>query len=288
MHFEKPVPRLLGILGYPLKHSLSPAFQQAALDYYCLEVRYEAWETHPRDLAARVRQLRAKEVLGFNVTVPHKEAVCSLLDQLVPEAARIGAVNTVLNQEGRLTGLNTDVYGFIRALKEDGAFDPKGKRALILGAGGSAKAVAPALAREGVAAITIANRTLERAEALAKLVRGLGRVEVRAIALQRESLRQAAQGTDLIVNCTSLGMRHGPADGQSPLPWDLIPANCLVYDLVYNPPETPLLLEAKRAGARTLGGLPMLIYQGAAAFKLWTGKEPPLEVMFAAARKALG
>ena len=277
----------LGIIGYPLGHTLSPVFQQAALDACGIDARYVAWETPPERLPDRLRQLRAPDVMGFNVTVPHKEAVIPLLDALDDWARDLGAVNTVVNRDGRLTGHNTDADGFLRALKQEGGFNPRGAAVLVLGAGGSARAVVLSLAREGAASVTIANRTLARAEALAAEVRARGG-QSHAVQLDDAHLAEALRTPPgLIVNCTTLGMAHGPAEGQSPLPARLIPKAALVYDLVYRPAVTPLLQAAQQSGARTLGGLPMLVYQGAAAFTLWTGREAPVQAMFAAARKAL-
>jgi shikimate dehydrogenase len=279
--------RHAGIIGYPLRHSVSPAMQQAAFDALGIAARYERWETPPERLAERVAGLRAADVLGANVTVPHKEAVLSLLDELEPAAGRIGAINTIVNAGGRLTGHNTDTIGFLRALREDGRFDPKGCRALLLGAGGAARAVAFSLADAGATHIAIANRTPERARAL---VADLARFKIHADALPWEdsAIAAALKSSGLVVNCTSLGMAHGSAEGASPLASLQIPPSVLVYDLVYNPPVTPLMAQAQRAGARALGGLPMLVYQGSAAFTLWTGQRPPEDVMFAAARRALG
>lgn len=274
-----------GIIGYSLGHSISPAFQQAAFDYYGMDARYLVWETPADGMAQRIQSLRVFHVLGANVTVPYKEAVCSSLDTLSEAAQCTGAVNTIVNRKGVLEGYNTDVPGFLQALREDGRLDPRGKRVLLLGAGGAARAVAYALSGAGIASLTIANRTVERAEELISCL-SIGN---KATAIFLKSSGLAAQdGWDLIVNTTTLGMWHSPGEGQSPLPPGLIQPHALVYDLVYNPPETPLLREARKAGARTLGGLPMLVYQGAESFRLWTGKEPPLEVMFEAARKALG
>ncbi|MSQ21859.1 MAG: shikimate dehydrogenase [Dehalococcoidia bacterium] len=274
----------VGIIGYPLGHSISPAFQQAAFDHYGIDVRYLVWETPPEGLAQRIQSLRAPIVLGANVTVPHKEAVRSSLDSLSEAAQRTGAVNTIVNRNGLLEGHNTDITGFLRALREDGGFDPRGKRVLLLGAGGAARAVAYALASAGVASLTIANRTVERAQRLIQVL-SIGAI-AKVVPMERDALA-AGDAWDLIVNTTTLGMVHSQGDGQSPLPVELIPPHALVYDLVYNPPETPLLREARRAGAATLGGLAMLVYQGAEAFQLWTDKEAPLPVMFEAARKAL-
>ena len=273
------------LLGHPVSHSVSPAFQQAALDSCSIDASYAALDVPPAELPAAVRSLRDPDVLGANVTVPHKEAVFPLLDSVSDEARLIGAVNTIHNRDCALEGHNTDARGFLSALREGAGFEPGGKTALILGAGGSARAVAVALAGEGASSVVIANRTLERAEALAELVRSLG-VPVQAIDLDHDSIREAAQ-CDLVVNCTSLGMTGGPGPDDTPMPVDLIPPDALVCDLVYNPRVTPLLREAASAGARTLGGLPMLVYQGAAAFEIWTGVDAPARAMFAAAEAAL-
>lgn len=274
------------LIGHPIGHSVSPAFQQAALDYYALDVRYEAMDVDAPSLSRTVATLRDPDVMGANVTVPHKEAVVPLLDELQEEARLIGAVNTIENRRGVLVGHNTDAQGFLRALKEEARFDPAGKTVLVLGAGGAARAVVVALAGAGVDSLVIANRTLERAKAL---VEGLRPIlpSAEAVALHPDSLAPVATRSHLIVNCTSMGMSGGTGQGQTPMGADLIPSHALVCDLVYNPRETPLLQEAARAGARVLGGLPMLVYQGAAAFELWTGKRAPIKVMFEAADKAM-
>ena len=280
--------KLVGIIGYPIRHSISPVFQQAALDYYSLDATYQAWEVEPQSLPEFVNGLRSPDTLGINVTVPHKEAVMSHLDRIDDWAATAGAVNTVVNECGKLVGHNTDGSGFLRALEEHGHFSPEGRSVLILGAGGSAKAVALALARRGIARITIANRTLRRAQELAELIGKHGpRVEAIPLAPSEDAFVSAATACNLLVNCTTIGMKHGPDEKGSPIPAQLIPSGVLVYDLVYNPPETTLLREAARSGATTLGGLPMLVYQGAASFEFWTGKSAPVEVMLKAAKAAL-
>lgn len=278
--------RLAGIFGYPLAHSLSPAFQQAAFNHYGLDARYLAWETPPDALAAEVAKLRGGDFIGANVTIPHKQAVMALLDEVDPLAAAIGAVNTIVKRDGRLVGYNTDAHGFMRALKEDAGFEPSGKRALLLGAGGAARAAAFALCQEGAASLVIANRTLERAAALAADLSADG-ASVSAIAADDAALNDAALNADLIVNSTSVGMRHGGAEGQTPLAGGLIPHDAVALDMVYNPQHTPLLAAARSAGARAVGGMPMLIYQGAAAFEMWTGRVAPVEAMFAAGNVAL-
>ena len=277
---------LVGLIGYPLGHTISPAFQQAAFDHHSLPVKYHAWPTHPDLLEKKVHSLRGGEYLGANVTVPHKERVAGLVDRLDAAAAAIGAVNTIVRENGSLAGYNTDAYGFTTSLRVTGGFDPRGKRAVILGAGGAARAAVFALAEEGVRSLVIANRTLERAESLAASVGGAV-PDVAAVPLGGAGLERAAADADLIVNSTSLGMQGGDAGSVSPLRAQLIPASALVYDMVYNPAQTPLLEEAAEAGAACLGGLSMLVYQGAGAFERWTGLDAPVQVMFEAAEEAL-
>ena len=279
---------LVGIIGYPIRHSISPVFQQAALDHYSIDATYEAWEVEPPKLAEFIGWLRSNDAMGINVTVPHKETVIAHLEETDEWAKQAGAVNTLVNRGGKFTGHNTDGVGFIRALQERAGFSAEGANVLILGSGGSAKGVALALARQGASSITFANRTLERAQQLAELVGKQG-LTVNAIPLfdDEEGLARVSVGSDLLVNCTTMGMKHGPDEVGSPIKAGGIPGEALVYDLVYNPPETPLLREAKLAGARTLGGLAMLVYQGAASFEHWTGRQAPVDVMMNAAERAL-
>ncbi len=280
--------KVIAVIGYPLGHSLSPVFQQAALDALGLDIRYERWETPPEQLLETVASLRQPQCLGANVTVPHKEAVIPLLDELDPLAQEVGAVNTIVHRQGRLVGYNTDVAGFLRALGELG-FPVHGARALVLGAGGAARAVALALVREGAAMVVIANRTYYRAFQLAEALRARAgpRTVVRAIPLTYAALQQAGEIWDLVVNCTTLGLPGGPHADKSPLPGELIPKRALVFDLIYGPRPTPLVRLAQERGARATDGLAMLVYQGAESFTLWTGRPAPLEVMKEAARRAL-
>jgi shikimate dehydrogenase len=289
--------RYIGLIGYPLKHSISPYFQQAALDYYRLDIRYEAWETDPSQLRDRVNNLRKPQNVGANVTVPHKEAVLPLLDEVDDLASSIGAVNTIVKKDDRLLGFNTDAYGFIEALDKEGHFYPEEKRVVILGAGGAARAVGFALVQRKVASLAITDGIFERARALAEnLVRYIKRaspsskdLEPDVTAFQWHSLSSAAtfDNCDLIVHCTTIGMKHSSQEGQSPLSLEVIPKGVLVYDVVYNPWLTPLLELAQKAKANILGGLPMLVYQGAASFKLWTGREAPVDIMFDKAKEIL-
>ncbi|MYD48793.1 MAG: shikimate dehydrogenase [Chloroflexi bacterium] len=276
----------LGIIGYPIGHSISPRFQQAALDGLSINADYRAYEVHPDGVGDFVASLRGPGVLGINVTVPHKEAVMPFLDEIDDWAAEAGAVNTIVNRGGRLAGYNTDGYGFLRALRESGGLEPAGKRGLILGAGGSARGVVQALLRAGIAELVIANRTVARAQSLAELATERN-VVAEAIPLEGGPLGDAAAAADLIVNCTSLGMRHGPDESATPLGARQIPAAALVYDLVYNPMQTPLLRAAEQAGASTLGGISMLVYQGAASFEIWLERPAPVAVMMDAAMAAM-
>jgi len=279
----------LGVITHPDKPSTSPAFQQAALDALGLDIKYERWPTSRDGIGTRVTGLRAPSVLGANVTIPHKETVVPLLDEVDDLAKRVGAVNTILNTDGRLSGYNTDVEGFLRALEVDGGATPRGRRVLIAGAGGAARAVVVALIEGGAAHVRIINRNLERAVRLAASLRPLALdTELDALADTPENWAKGAAEVDTLVNCTSLGTAGSPEAGRSPIPAGLIRPDMLVYDLVYRPTETPLLRDAKERGARTVGGLSMLIYQGAAAFKIWTDQDPPIDVMTAAARGALG
>jgi shikimate dehydrogenase len=273
--------QVVGLIGYPLRHSISPRFQQAAFDFLGLPVEYQAWETPPERVAEVLERVRRPDCLGINVTVPHKQSVLPWLDALDEAAATIGAVNTIRNEGGRLRGFNTDLSGFLRPLEERGV-ELDGARAVVVGAGGAARAVAFALARAGVAELTLAARRIEPAQALTSDLEPHARGRVRAV-----PLAAVAPGYDLLVNCTSVGMLHAPGEGQSPLRREQIDPEALVYDLVYNPPLTPLLGLAQALGARTLGGLAMLVYQGAAAFELWTGQKPPIGLMMARAEEAL-
>jgi shikimate dehydrogenase len=279
----------VGVIGHPSKQSLSPVFQQAAFDHLGLDVRYEAWPTPEGELAARIDTLRSPDLLGANVTIPHKVTALALLDEADELCRRVGAVNTIVSEEGRLCGFNTDVGGFMRALQEDGGLNPAGARVVVAGAGGAARAVAIALIDGGAASVTFINRTLSRASELVAELGPAARVtELHALPDVHASWRAALLSCRLLINCTSVGMSGTNQEKDSPVPSDLIPPGALVFDLIYRPVRTPLMKAAEERGARVLGGLPMLIYQGAESFALWTGREAPVEVMLAAARQALG
>ena len=275
----------LGIIGYPIGHSISPIFQQAGLDHLGIDATYEKWEVTPEGVGDFVNGLRAPGSLGINITVPHKQAVIPFLDEVDEWATAAGAVNTIVNHDGRLSGHNTDGPGFLQALLVETGYSPKGTRALILGAGGAARGILLALVRGGVDSLVIANRTLERAEILAQLAKDNG-VLAEAVPLRNpdESVTEAAASADLIVNCTTMGMSHGPDEHGSPLSAAQIPATAIVNDVVYNPLLTPILKEAAAAGATALGGLHMLVYQGVLSFQMWTGRDAPVDVMLEAAK----
>jgi shikimate dehydrogenase len=289
--------RCIGLIGYPLKHSISPCFQQAALDYYKLDIRYEAWETDPAELREIVNKLRQPENVGANVTVPYKQKVLPLLDEIDDLASLIGAVNTVVSDGDKLLGFNTDAHGFVEGLVREGHFSPKGKKAVVLGAGGVARAVGFALVQENVASLAITDGVADRSTTLAgDLVSYVKRAmlnpndwepNISAFEWQELESARTLEGCDLIVHCTTIGMKDDPQEGQSPLKAEVIPRNVLVYDVVYNPWTTPLLGLARKAGANILGGLSMLVYQGAASFKLWINREAPVDIMFARAREVL-
>lgn len=290
----------VGLIGFPVNHSISPAFQQAAFDALGLDVRYELWETPPERVSASVEQIRRPDCLGANVTIPHKLAVMEYLDEIDGSAAGVGAVNTIVRQpDGRLVGFNTDVEGFTRAIREDGQAGFKGQRITLLGAGGAARAVAVAALVGGAARLSIcARRPLQAASLLATLAEhGLVRPETRTeiIALDDASgqRERAIRDCDILINATPVGMTGHSPRGIGETAGDLLvqpewlsPAT-LVCDLIYNPPLTPLLERARARGARALNGLPMLIYQGAAAFERWTGQDAPVALMREKAREAL-
>ncbi len=261
---------LVGVMGWPVKHSLSPAMHNAALRALGLNLCYVALPVRPDALNAAVRGLTAMHFRGCNVTVPHKSAIISLLDRIDPDAQALGAVNTLVTSRSdkaaaHIAGYNTDVAGFLGALSQHG-FDPRERNIVIVGAGGAARGVTYALLSAGANRVVVLNRTHSRAK---KLISDLADSRLRAGLLTAESLIETARGSDLLVNATTVGM--WPHIEGSIWPEDaLIPRNLVVYDLVYNPLETRLLRQARRDGAQAVDGLGMLAQQGALALDLWT------------------
>jgi len=274
----------VGLIGHPLGHSISPMFQQAAFDFMNIDARYELWDTNPDDIKKVLGGLRAADALGCNVTVPYKEMVIQMLDECDALCRRIGACNTIVNNSGKLMGYNTDADGFVKALRKYGDYPLFGKKVVILGSGGVARAAGFALLNSGVGLLTIAYDIKDQAQ---KLVDGLRNVGGHIDMMESKDVASALADCDLLVNCTPFGMKETPLEGKSLVDVRDIPAGILVYDVVYNPLKTQLLLNAEKAGANTLEGLAMLVYQGAAAFELWTGKGAPSDLMFEAALAAL-
>ena len=269
----------LGLIGDPVGHSLSPAIQGAALAALGLDATYELWHTPAAALPDRLASLRAPDILGANVTVPHKVAVMEHLDEVTPLARRAGAVNTIVHRDGRLRGDNTDVHGFATSLAAV-CPDAGDRPALVLGAGGAARAVVLALEGMGSALIAIANRDRARAKRLAA---ELAPTSCRVVAVDDAALRRELTHTALLVNATSLGWYPG----ERPLPRALLadlPRDIVVVDLTYR--DTDLLVAARARGLRTLDGLPMLVHQGARALELWTDRAAPIPVMLDAAVRA--
>ena len=263
-----------GVIGDPVRHSLSPAIHNAAFRALDLDWVYVAFPVAAGDGAAAIRAVRTLGLAGLNVTMPHKHDVLSELDHLSATAAALEAVNTVHRLGDALHGENTDGAGFLDALHHDEGFEPGGARVVVVGAGGAARAVVLALAGAGAADIAIVNRTAAKAEQAAALASGgVARVG------SEDDLAEAV----LVVNATPIGMGGTSTEEALPLDPRLLRPGQLVVDLVYHPLRTPLLAVARERGAIPVTGLGMLIHQAAHAFRLWTGEDPPLEVMSAAA-----
>lgn len=272
-----------GIIGDPIAHTISPAMHNAAFLKLNLDSIYIPFKVEADHLIQAIQGMRALNLRGLNVTIPHKKAVISILDEVDPLAELIGAVNTIVNNNGCLKGYNTDASGFIRSLIAE-KVQPENKNIVILGAGGAARAVAFILADKG-AELTIINRHLEPAQGLAGWLMRNFRREVKALELNNPNLKDALKGADIVINSTSVGM--SPQISETLVPARLLKKDLTVIDIVYNPVRTRLLTEASRKGAKTISGLEMLVWQGAAAFELWTGHKAPVEEMRAAAARAL-
>lgn len=278
--------RVLGVIGHPVEHTSSPAMHNAALAALGLDYVYTAFAVRPEELGQAIAGIRALNFRGLNVTVPHKVGVMTLLDEVSPEARAIGAVNTIDHREGRLIGHNTDAFGAMQSLRLDGGLETLPARVALLGAGGAARAILYGLLqRPEVEHVALLNRTPEKAGALAADLDPQGR-RVRPGVLDASSGEQVA-ASGLLINATAIGMSPHPHVSPLPDPSCLHPG-MVVLDIVYNPLETLLLRQARPAGARPVDGLGMLARQGARAFALWTGMEPPVEVMRAAALERLG
>ncbi|MEM3463884.1 MAG: shikimate dehydrogenase [Candidatus Bathyarchaeia archaeon] len=275
--------KICALIGNPTKHSLSPYIHNAAFKHLKLDFIYLAFEVEGKNVKEALQGVRALGIKGLNVTMPLKVAVIPYLDELSLDAKKIGAVNTILNSNGTLIGYNTDGLGALKALQSKGQ-NPVGKNVLILGAGGAARALAFTFCEEAEA-ITILNRTPEKAKILAKeLNKNFGK-KVGHGQLSEETLKVKVKEADILVNATSVGM--APNENETPVAIKFLHPNLTVFDLVYNPPQTRLLKEAKAIGAKTVDGICMLVHQGALSFEIWTGKKAPVDVMMKACEKGL-
>lgn len=273
----------VGLIGFPVRHSLSPHMQNAAFKALKIDACYELWETPSGALEARVNALRACDMLGANVTIPHKEAVLPWLDEITPQAGRIGAVNTIVNRAGRLVGYNTDAPGFLRAVQEKAgpAFELAGKAVVILGNGGAARGAAIALLDSQVGLLSILGRDEGRIETLLRHIRRHRETgSLRGARLGTVQAEQYLAEAAILVNTTSVGLQEG--DETILIEVEHLAPTALVMDMIFNPPATPLLRTAARRGCAVLNGLSMLLYQGTLAFELWTGQNAPVDVMRAA------
>ena len=268
----------MGIIGDPVAHSRSPAMHNAAFAYLGLDYVYIPLHVKPAELRAAVEAIRALDLVGVNVTVPHKERIVGMLDSVSDAAKRAGAVNTVINRHGRLHGENTDGVGFLQALRDRG-IAPRELRVLVIGAGGAARGVVAALVAGGARRVAIANRTPSRARRLVRVFAN-GPTTLDVVPLKALAEPATLADVDLVVNATAIGL-HG--ESFPALAYAAAPRSCLFYDLLYGI-ETAFLRRARAHGRPTLDGASMLLHQGAVASALWTGRRPPLAIM----AKALG
>lgn len=273
----------LGIFGYPVAHSFSPPMQNAALQAANLDYAYIAMPIAPENLSAAVMGLRAMNFRGVNVTIPHKQAIMQHLDEINEDARIIGAVNTVVNDNGHLTGYNTDVIGFIDAMKDKG-FSPAGKNAVMLGAGGAARAIIWGLIKEKVNSITIGVRNVPKVQPLADYFQEY--IPITLLDWNDDTFKDKLRSADLLINATPLGMAPN-INAAPPVDWDCVPPSALAYDIIYTPAETMFLRTAREHGCQTLNGEGMLVGQGAESFRLWTGAEPDQTLMAAVLRQML-
>ncbi len=269
--------KICAIIGDPVEHSLSPSMHNAAYQNMGLDFIYLPLLVKSEQLKQAVEGLRALNFRGFNVTMPHKVSIIPLLDSLDPLAEKIGAINTVVNDNGQLRGYNTDGPGVLQAFLERG-IEPVGRDTVILGAGGASRAISYILAQRGVK-LTILNRKLELdwAEDIAKFIRKDLSTEVRVMELTNEHLEVALSRADILINATSVGM--SPDREQSLVPMKLLHDGLFVFDVIYSPPKTRLLREAEATGCKTISGVDMLAWQGVLCFEKWTGQPVPLEMM---------
>ncbi len=284
--------KLFAVLGYPLKHSLSPVMHEAGFERLKLfSHRYLALELNPNSFKKFINSKKSLLLDGFNLTIPHKQTVIAYLDKITPEAKMIGAVNVVFRRGKRWVGDNTDAYGFIKSLRMEVNWRSKGKTALIFGAGGAARACVQALCKDRIRQIIILNRTFSKAHELTIFFRkNFPKIKFQALPLKAGKTRQLLKDADLVVNTTSLGLKKSDAavlEIKDFLQPRAIKGKGIAVDLIYNPSVTPFLRNARRAGWKAVNGAGMLLYQGAKSFELWTGKKAPVKEMKKALQSAL-
>jgi len=269
---------IVAVIGDPIEHTLSPAMHNAAFDALGMNWVYIACHVKPAGVRDAVEAVRALNWRGMNVTVPHKQAVMEGLDELSDAAKAVGAVNTIIHRDGKLSGDNTDVYGILRAIHDGAGVEDPPEHVVVLGAGGAARGIIYALTTlEAVRKVTILNRTVERAERLATEFGG--DTEIVAAPLDVDSARRALRDAGLVINVTNLG--RGEYANLSPIgdDWNCLHDSLVCIDSNYSPPRTMLMKQIERVGGRAYNGLDMLVYQGARSFELWTGITPPIDVM---------
>jgi shikimate dehydrogenase len=271
------------VIGNPIEHSLSPIIQNAAFNALNIDIVYTAFTVKPAEVANALAGMRALGILGLNVTMPHKEAVIAHIDWTDDIAKFLNSVNTIHHIEDKLLGYNTDGIGAFRALKENGA-SPYGKRVLILGAGGAARAIAYALIQDAEELVVL-NRTVAETEKLSELLKQKFDKKIIAEPLLPEVIKEKISNTDILINATSAGMAHNI--NQRLIEPNNLKSDLTVMDIIYNPCETLLIRDAKAAGAKVISGVEMLLYQGAAAFEIWTGQQAPVQIMREAALEQL-
>ena len=274
----------VGLIGFPVSHSLSPLMQQAAFDELGIAACYILWETRHDQLAEKIDSLRSPVILGANVTIPYKEDVFAMVDECDPLATRIGAINTIVNRDGRLYGYNTDAPGFISALRGFNLqqFDCAGAKVVILGTGGAARAASVALLEKDVGEIVLLGRNESHLRTIQSHLNIISdtldkTTVIRGTVFGYPEVSELLSNAKLVVNATSIGLKVD--DSKLLIDVDVLPVSAIVMDMIFNPPLTPLLRSAKEHGCRVINGLSMLLYQGALAFELWTGQPAPIDVM---------
>jgi len=275
---------LVGLFGHPVAENPTVVMHEAAYAELGLNWRYLTIEVLPEDLEAAMNGLRAFNMRGVNLTIPHKVAVLAYLDEVRPAAALMGAVNTVVREGDRLIGENTDGKGYMTALTADAGVDPRGKRVVVLGAGGAARAITVELALAGAETLVVVNRSARRGEELVELLNS--RTSVRASHVAWEGAYAVPAGTEILVNATSIGLPP-KADERPDIDYGTLKPGMVVCDVI-PAPSTPFLEAARERGSRPVDGLGMLVYQGAIGFKLWTGLDAPIKVMHDALARAFG